>query len=68
MSTAKALKEAREVAMGAGFLLQKLQSLYGDQFGIGVDRQVKQAISECRRQAMALTVLDAVTNTKERFK
>jgi hypothetical protein len=53
-SHAKKLKRAREVAMGAGFLLQKLQFTYGADFGVGMAQQVQQAINDCSQQAQAL--------------
>jgi hypothetical protein len=58
-STTKKLKRAREVAMGAGFLLEKLQATYGADFGVGMARQVQQAISECRQQGQALMATEA---------
>jgi hypothetical protein len=46
----KKLARARQVAGGAGFLLAKLEAVFGDQFGIGLRIQVQQAINECRQQ------------------
>jgi hypothetical protein len=53
-TTTKKLARAREVCNGAGFLLLKLQSKFGDQFGEGMRIQVQQCINECRQQGTAL--------------
>ena len=39
----KKLAKARGVANGAGFLLQKLEAKFGDEFGEGMRTQVRQA-------------------------
>lgn len=57
----KKLARAREVCMGAGFLLQKLQAQYGDEFGEGMRTQVQQAINDCRQQSAALMAATATT-------
>lgn len=56
-SVHKKLIRAREVCMGAGFLLEKLQVRYGDDFGEGMHIQVQQAINECRQQGLALSAV-----------
>ena len=55
----KKLARAREVCSGAGFLLQKLQARYGNEFGEGMRIQVQQAINDCRQQGAALKAMTA---------
>lgn len=39
---------AEAVALGMGFLLLKLQARFGDQFGVGIEARVRQAIGDYR--------------------
>lgn len=55
----KKLARAREVAMGAGFLLMKLEAQFGAEFGEGMRAQVRQAINDCRQQGAALMAVTA---------
>ena len=55
----KKLARARGVCSGAGFLLQKLQAQYGNEFGEGMRIQVRQAINQCRQQGAALMAATA---------
>lgn len=55
----KKLAKARSVCQGAGFLLQKLQATYGEDFGEGMRIQVRQAINECHQQGAALMAFEA---------
>lgn len=55
----KKLARARSVCQGAGFLLMKLESSYGADFGEGMRIQVRQAINECRQQGAALMAIEA---------
>ncbi len=57
----KKLAKARGVANGAGFLLQKLEAKFGDEFGEGLRTQVRQAINECRQQGSAIMAITAKT-------
>ena len=49
----KKLARARDVCMGAGFILAKLEAQYGADFSEGMRLQVKAAINECNQQASA---------------
>ena len=60
----KKLARARSVAKGAGFLLEKVFAQYGDQMGVGMSTQIRQAIHECRQQGSALASFTAA-NAKE---
>jgi len=60
----KKLARARSVAEGAGFLLERVFAQYGDQMGVGMSIQIRQAIHECRQQGAALVSL-AAANAKE---
>lgn len=42
-------ERAEAIAIGMGFLLLKLQSRYGGDFGEGINQQVQQAISDYRK-------------------
>lgn len=42
----KRLERAESVVIGMGFLLQKLKSRYGADFGVGMTEQVNQAIAD----------------------
>lgn len=55
----KKLAKARDVCQGAGFLLMKLESQFGDEFSEGMRIQVKHAINECRQQGAALMAITA---------
>lgn len=46
-SPAKRVEYLESVIIGAGFLLKKLQARYADDFGVGIDEQVRQCIREC---------------------
>lgn len=46
-SSLKKLKRTESICIGAGFLLKKLQSRFGDEFGEGMRRQVRDCIREC---------------------
>lgn len=48
-SITKRLAHAEDVCMGAGFLLQKLQSQYGREFGEGMREQVRDCIRDCQQ-------------------
>jgi len=61
----KKLARARDVCRGAGFLLQKLEAMYGADFGVGLAEQVRHAIRDCYQQASALMQAEAA-NAKEK--
>ena len=42
----KRLEHVESVAIGMGFLLLKLRTRYGDDFGVGMSEQVDQAIAD----------------------
>lgn len=46
-SPAKRVEYLEEIVIGAGFLLKKLQSRYGSDFGTGMDEQVRHCIRDC---------------------
>lgn len=60
----KKLARARDVAQGAGFLLQKLQAQFGHEFSEGMRQQVQQAINECRQQGAALMAITAANSVE----
>lgn len=46
-SAAKRIERLEGIVIGAGFLLRKLQAQYGDDFGAGMDEQVRHCIRDC---------------------
>jgi hypothetical protein len=62
----KRAEHAESIAVGMGFLLVKLRSRFGDQFGIGMEQQVDQAIRDYLRleQARAARQHAANLNTE----
>ena len=46
-SPAKRVEYLEEIVIGAGFLLKKLYSTYGNEFGAGMDEQVRHCIRDC---------------------
>ncbi|MFM0263292.1 hypothetical protein [Paraburkholderia sediminicola] len=46
-SSAKRIEYLEEIIIGTGFLLKKLQARYGDDFGTGIDEQVRACIKDC---------------------
>lgn len=49
----KRAEHAESIAVGMGFLLVKLRSQFGNQFGIGMEQQVDQAIRDYLRLEQA---------------
>ena len=47
----KRIQRLEGVALGAGFLLQKLKAKYGDDFGIGMTEQVNDCIRDVKQIA-----------------
>lgn len=47
-SPARKIKRLEEIVMGMGFLLLKLKSQYGHDFGYGMTEQVDQALKDYR--------------------
>ena len=45
----KKIERLENVCIGTGFLLRKLQAQFGASFGVGMDKQVRQAIHDCRQ-------------------
>ena len=45
----KKIERLESVCMGAGFLLKKLRSQYGNHFGEGMWQQVNQCINDCEQ-------------------
>lgn len=45
----KKIERLENVCIGTGFLLRKLQAQFGASFSIGMDKQVRQAIHDCRQ-------------------
>lgn len=48
-SAAKRIARLEDVAIGAGFLLQKMAARYGGDFGDGMTEQVRDCIRDCRQ-------------------
>lgn len=47
-SSAKRIEYLEETIIGAGFLLKKLLATYGNEFGAGMDQQVRHCIRDCQ--------------------
>jgi hypothetical protein len=47
----KRIERLEGIAMGAGFLLQKLRAKYGDDFGVGMTEQVNDCIRDTQQIA-----------------
>jgi len=47
----KRIERLEAIAMGAGFLLQKLRAKYGDDFGVGMTEQVNDCIRDTQQIA-----------------
>jgi hypothetical protein len=47
----KRIERLEGLAMGAGFLLQKLRAKYGDDFGVGMTEQVNDCIRDTQQIA-----------------
>ena len=47
----KRIERLEGIAMGAGFLLQKLRAKYGDDFGAGMTEQVNDCIRDTQQIA-----------------
>lgn len=50
-SNTKKIERLESIIIGAGFLLRKLQATYGEDFGVGLDDQVRKCILDCHRVA-----------------
>jgi len=48
-SPTQRLARVEDICMGAGFLLMKLQSKYGHDFGEGMREQVRDCIRDCQQ-------------------
>ena len=47
----KRIERLEGIAMGAGYLLQKLRAKYGDDFGVGMTEQVNDCIRDTQQIA-----------------
>lgn len=47
----KRIERLEGIAMGAGFLLQKLRAKYGDDFGVGMTEQVNDCVRDAQQVA-----------------
>lgn len=47
----KRIERLEGIAMGAGFLLQKLRAKYGEDFGVGMTEQVNDCIRDAQQIA-----------------
>ena len=47
----KRIERLEGIAMGAGFLLQKMRAKYGDDFGVGMTEQVNDCIRDTQQIA-----------------
>ncbi len=65
LTKAKREKHLEDVAIGAGFLLQKLRSRYGASFGEGMWQQVNACINDCNEIARVRQQREKVKATKE---
>lgn len=58
-SNLKKLKHLEDVCIGAGFLLRKLRSRFGDEFGEGVSQQIRECIKDCDAVGRAMQQREA---------
>lgn len=63
-SAAKRIERLELVCMGAGLLLKKLQYRYGEDFGVGMEQQVRQCINDINQIERARTQRAAATSDR----
>lgn len=57
--TNKRIERLEGIAIGAGFLLKKLQARYGSDFGVGMTEQVRDCIRDCDQVGNAIRQREA---------
>lgn len=61
-SPAKRIERLEDIVAGAGFLLMKLQSRYGSDFGEGMHMQVRDCIRDCQQVSAARAQREAAAD------
>ena len=62
----KKIERLENVCIGTGFLLRKLQAQFGASFSVGMDKQVRQAIHDCRQIESARLQKDIIKADAEK--